>query len=564
MGMGDERDSVTAPLRIEAVAAGLGLGPDDVEPFGRHKGKLALGLEQRLAPRTGVRYIGVSAVSPTPLGEGKTVTTIGLAMGLCRLGRPAIATLRQPSQGPVFGIKGGGAGGGRATLLPADDINLHFTGDLHAVAAANNLLAALLDNHLKRGKRPLLDPATVTWQRALDVNDKGLAHIVTGLGAPPQAPLRETGFDLTAASEVTAILALATSFADLRRRLGRILVGSNPAGEPVFAEEIGCAGAMAALLRDAVRPNLVQTSDHTPALVHAGPFANIAHGNCSILADYAAVRLADYVITESGFGADCGAEKFFNIKCRTSGLKPDALVLVCTVRALKLQSGRFSVRPGKPLSAGLLVEDLDALRLGAVNLQAHLDIIRQFGLPVVVAVNRFPTDTDRELDAVCQIARDNGATAVAVMNAYLRGGEGAEELAQAVVTACRAPAAFRFLYPLEASPEEKIETLATRLYGAAGVDYEPLARRRLARYRELGFGTLPVCIAKTQYSLSHDPHLLGRPRGFRFPIRDVRLAAGAGYLYALAGEIQTMPGLTAEPAALRIDVDSAGQITGLN
>ena len=459
----------------------------------------------------------------------------------------------------MFGVKGGGAGGGRSALLPADDINLHFTGDLHAVAAANNLLAALLDNHIKRGKRPVLDPATVTWQRALDVNDKGLSHIVTGLGGLPQAPVRETGFDLTAASEVMAILALATSFADLRRRLGRILVGLNPAGEPVFAEEIGGAGAMAALLRDAVRPNLVQTTDHTPALVHAGPFGNIAHGNCSILADYAAVRLADYVITESGFGADCGAEKFFNIKCRSSGLKPDAEVLVCTVRALKLHSGRFSVRPGKPLPAGLLVEDLDALRAGAVNLQAHLDIIRQFGLPVVVAVNRFPTDTEAELDEVCRIARDSGATAVAVSDAFVRGGEGAEDLAQAVIAACREPAAFRFLYPLEASPEEKIETLATRSTARPvwTTNRSPAAGWPL--YRELGFGNLPVCIAKTQYSLSHDPHLLGRPRGFRFPIRDVRLAAGAGFLYALAGEIQTMPGLTAEPAALRIDVDPSAR-----
>jgi formate--tetrahydrofolate ligase len=543
-----ESFSAVLPLPIEAVAAGLGLRPDDVEPCGWHKGKLALGLEQRLAPRSSVRYIGVSAVSPTPLGEGKTVAAIGLAMALCRLGHPAIATLRQPSQGPVFGIKGGGAGGGRAALLPADDINLHFTGDLHAVAAANNLLAAMLDNHLRRGKRPLLDAATVTWQRAVDVNDKGLAHLVTGLGAPPQAPLRETGFDLTAASEVMAILALATSFPDLRQRLGRILVGLNPAGEPVYAEEIGCAGAMAALLRDAVRPNLVQTSEHTPALVHAGPFGNIAHGNCSVLADCAAVRLADYVITESGFGADCGAEKFFHIKCRTSGLTPDAEVLVCTVRALKLHSGRFRAQPGKPLPAGLLAEDLDALREGAVNLQAHLDIIRQFGLPVVVAVNRFPTDTERELNDVCRVARDSGATAVAVIDAYARGGEGALELAQAVVAACREPGTFRFLYPLEASLEEKIETLATRLYGAADVGYEPLARRRLARYQEMGFRSLPVCIAKTQYSLSHDPHLLGRPRGFRFPVRDVRLAAGAGFAYVVAGEIQTMPGLPAEPA----------------
>jgi formate--tetrahydrofolate ligase len=550
------------PLRIEQIAARLGVGPE-VEPFGWFKGKLALGLEKTLPPRPGARYVGVSAVSPTPLGEGKTVTAIGLAMGLCRLGHATIATIRQPSQGPVFGIKGGGAGGGRSALLPTEDINLHFTGDLHAVAAANNLLAAMIDNHLKRGLAPPLNPASVTWQRVLDLNDKGLAHIVTGLGDPPQAPLRETGFELTAASEVMAILALATSFEDLRRRLGRILVGLQPTGEPVFAEHLGCVGAMAALLRDAARPNLVQTSEETPALVHAGPFGNIAHGNSSILADYAALRLADYVVTESGFGADCGAEKFFHIKCRTSGLRPNAEVLVCTVRALKLHSGRFAVRPGKPLPPELLGEDLEALREGAVNLQAHLDIIRQFGLPVVVAVNRFPTDTDRELDEVCRLARDGGATAAAVTDAYARGGDGAEELARAVVAACEKESAFRFLYDLEASPEEKFETVATRLYGAAGVDYEPAARRRLARYEELGFGQLPVCIAKTQYSLSHDPHLLGRPRGFRFPIHDVHLAAGAGFLYALAGEISTMPGLPSRPAALRIGVDADGHITGL-
>jgi formate--tetrahydrofolate ligase len=555
--------SENAPLKIDAIAEGLGLRPDDVEPFGWCTGNVALGLEQQLAPRKGVRYVGVSAINPTPLGEGKTVTAIGLAMALCRLGHPAIATLRQPPQGPVFGIKGGGAGGGRAALLPTDDINLHFTGDLHAVAAANNLLAAILDNHLRRGKRPVLDPETVTWQRVLDVNDKGLARIVTGLGDPPQAPLRETGFELTAASEVMAILALATSFADLRRRLGGILVGLDTAGQPVFAEAIGCAGAMAALLLNAMRPNLVQTSENTPALVHARPFGNIALGNCSILADLAAVRLADYVITESGFGADCGAEKFFNIKCRTSGLTPDAEVLVCTVRALKLHSGRFAVRPGRPLPPALLCEDLSALKAGAVNLQAHIDIIRQFGLPIVVAVNRFPTDTERELDEVGKIALDCGATAVAVTDAYVRGSEGALGLAGALVNVCKEPAAFRFLYPLEAPAREKIETLATRLYGASGVDYDPLALRRLARYCELGFGGLPVCIAKTQYSLSHDPNALGRPRGFRFPIRDVRLAAGAGFLYALAGEIQTMPGLPDEPAALRIDVDPAGKITGL-
>jgi formate--tetrahydrofolate ligase len=551
-----------APVRIGRIAADLGLSEDDVEPCGWYKAKLALGLEEHLPERPQARYIGVTAINPTPLGEGKTVVAIGLAMALTRQGRRAIVTLRQPSQAPVFGIKGGAAGGGRAMLLPAEDINLHFTGDLHAVTAATNLLAALIDNHVKRRLQPLLDPASVAWRRALDVNDKGLAHIITGLDDPAQAPLRETGFDLTAASEIMAILALATSLEDLRRRLGCILIGETPEGKPVVADDIRAAGAMAALLRDAARPNLVQTCEHTPALVHAGPFANIAHGNSSILADRAALRLADYVITESGFGADCGAEKFFHIKCRTGGLRPDVEVVVATVRALKYQSGRFAVHPGKPLPRELLDEDLDALEAGGVNLQAHIDIVRRFGVPVVVAVNRFPTDTDRELDAVCRIARESGAVAAVVTDAHARGSGGAAALA-AAVAGCGERGELRYLYALEASPEEKIEAVAREVYGAAGVDYEPRALRRLDRFREMGFGGLPVCIAKTQYSLSHDLALLGRPHGFRFPVRDVRLAAGAGFLYALAGEITTMPGLPAEPAAYRIDIDRDGHIIGL-
>lgn len=563
MTQADDDLPVTHPTRIETVAAGLGLSGDDWEPYGWFKGKLALGLERRLPPRPKARYIGVSAVSPTPYGEGKTVTAIGLAMGLCRLGHSAVATLRQPSQAPVFGIKGGGAGGGRAALLPADEINLHFTGDAHAVAAANNLLAAMLDNHLKRRKTPRVNPETVSWRRAVDVSDKGLASIVAGLGERPQAPLRETGFDLTAASEVMAILALAADLQDLRQRLGRIFIGLTEEGDPVFAEDIGCAGAMAALLRDALRPNLVQTSEQTPALVHAGPFGNIAHGNSSIIADQAALRLADYVVTESGFGADCGAEKFFHIKCRAGGLQPHVEVLVCTVRALKHQSGRFRVTPGKPLPAELESENEEALRAGSVNLRAHIEILRQFGLPVVVAVNRFPSDTDRELELVCRLARDYGAASAAVADPFAEGGAGAETLAQAVATAAIEPSSLRLLYDLDMTPEEKIEVLARRVYGAEHVDYQPLARRRIAQFCKLGFGKLPVCIAKTQYSLSHDPALLGRPRGFRFPIRDVRLAAGAGFLYALAGEISTMPGLPAEPAALRIDVDAHGNIRGL-
>jgi formate--tetrahydrofolate ligase len=551
------------PRRIDAIAESLCLQPDDFEPFGWYKAKLDLELHAQRSVRPGAKYIDVTAVNPTPLGEGKTITTIGLAMGLERLGHRAIATVREPSLAPVFGIKGGGAGAGRAALLPNHDINLHFTGDLHAVSAANNLLAAMLDNHLKRGAEPRIDPASVTWRRVLDMPDKGLAHIVSGLDDPRQAPLRETGFDLTAASEVMAILALATGVDDLRKRLGRILVGTTPVGDPVFAEDLGCAGAMAAVLRDAIRPNLVQTIEHTPALVHAGPFGNIAHGNSSVLADLMALRLADYVVTESGFGSDCGAEKFFHIKCRAGGLRPDLEVLVCTVRAVKLHSGRFHVRPGRPLPPELLAEDLAALRAGIVNLEAHLDILRAFGMPVVVAVNRFPEDTDRELDELSRLAREAGATAVAVSDAFAQGGAGAVDLAQAVVEACRTPSQFQMLYPLEMPLAEKLRTIATTVYGAADVDLDRTALRRIEQFQKLGFGNLPVCIAKTQYSLSHDPNLLGRPRGFQFPIRDVRLASGAGYVYALAGDISTMPGLPAQPAAQRIDLDADGRITGL-
>lgn len=558
-----QTDDSPGPREIAAIAQAAGLDADDFEPVGRYKAKLALGLEQKLADRPTAKYVDVTAVSPTPLGEGKTVTTIALAMSLSRLGERAIATLREPSLAPVFGIKGGGVGGGKAKLLPAEEINLHFTGDIHAVSAANNLLAAMIDNHVKRGLSPNIEPSTVTWRRALDMSDRGLARIITGLDDPPQAPRRETGFDLTAASEVMAVLALATDLADMRRRLGRIVIGETPDGRLVTADDLGCGGAMAALLREAIRPNLVQTCERTPALVHAGPFGNIAHGNSSVLADLIAVRLADYVVTESGFGADCGAEKFFNIKCRVSGLRPDVEVLVATVRAVKLHSGRFSVRPGRPLPPELLTENLDALCAGAANLQAHIDIVRQFGVPVVVAVNRFPEDSERELEEVCRIALEQGATAAAVSDGFASGSEGSLELAEAVRRVAEQPNEFDFLYRLEVSIEEKIETIATRIYGAAGVDYEPQARRRIERFGELGLTGLPVCIAKTQYSLSHDPKLHGRPRGFRFPIRDVRLAAGAGFLYALAGEIRTMPGLPSHPSARRIDLDASGRIVGL-
>lgn len=554
--------AVSAPKRIHEIAERLGLGPDDVEPCGWFKGKLKLGAELQRPDRQIARYVNVTAVNPTPLGEGKTVTTIALSMALEKLGHRSIATLREPSLGPVFGIKGGGAGGGKATLLPADDINLHFTGDMHAVAAANNLLAAVIDNHVKRGHSPHMDSSTISWRRCVDINDKGLAHIVSGLDDRLQAPLRETGFDLTAASEVMAILSLATSVADLRKRLGRITVGNTSNGEPVVADDLQCAGAMAALLRDALRPNLVQTCEHTPALVHTGPFANIAHGNCSVLADQDAMRLSDYVITESGFGSDCGAEKFFNIKCRASDLRPNAAVLVCTVRAIKYHSGQFLVRPGRPLPEEMLTENPEALQAGISNLQAHVDIIRRFGIPPIVAINRFPTDTDSDVDFLIRLAKDIGVEAV-VIDPFTNGSEGAMNLARAVVDACQGESEFEYLYPSDIPVQEKLTAVATKVYGASGIDLPLLVQSKLQRFAASGFGDLPVCIAKTQYSLSHDPALLGRPTGFRIPIRDVHLASGAGFIYALAGDISTMPGLPRHPASERIDVDEAGRIVGI-
>ncbi|MEX0724996.1 MAG: formate--tetrahydrofolate ligase [Planctomycetaceae bacterium] len=552
------------PRPILDIASGLGLDQSAIEPLGWYKAKFALGYEKVTAARSQGHYVGVTAITPTPLGEGKTVNTIGLAMGLSRLGYKAICTLREPSLAPVFGIKGGGAGGGKSRLLPHDEINLHFTGDLHAITSANNLLAAMIDNHLKRNLEPRISPESITWRRVLDISDKGLTSIVTGLGDVPQAPLRETAFDLTAASEVMAILALASNLADLRKRIGRILVGLTPDGRPVTADDVGAAGAMTALMRDAVRPNLVQTCEHTPAIVHAGPFANIAHGNSSILADRLALGLADYVVTESGFGSDCGAEKFFHIKCRQSGLNPAVEVLVCTVRAMKFHSGRFRVRPGQPLPAEMVEENLAALKSGAVNLQGHIEILKQFGVRVIVAINQFPTDTDAELKLLADLAREYGADDVANVNCFAEGGAGSVKLAEKVVAACQKPQKpWQELYTLDMPFEEKLHNLATKVYGADGVDLSPLAQKRWNTLTELGYGKFPICIAKTQYSLSHDPQLLGRPRGFRLPIRDLRVAAGAGFVYAIAGEILTMPGLPSKPSARNIDIDGQGRIVGV-
>ncbi len=548
---------------IGEIVAQLSLQPTDVEPYGWFAGKLALDLQERLATRSIGKYVGVTAMHPTPLGEGKTVVAIGLAMALCRRGRRAVVTLRQPSQGPLFGIKGGGAGGGNARLLPMEDINLHFTGDLHAVTTANNLLAAMLDNHIRRGMKPIVDAQSVVWKRVLDLCDKGLANIMTGLALSPSAQLnRETGFELTAASEVMAILALARDLPDMRARLGRIVVGQDPSGEPVSAEELGCAGPMSAVLRNAIRPNLVQTCEGTPALVHAGPFANIATGNSSVAADLAALRLADYVVTESGFGSDCGAEKLFNIKCPISGLAPAAEVVVCTIRALKLQNGQFLIQPGRPLPDELLREDLNSLQTGLENLGGHMDVIRKFGIPMVVAINRFPEDTRREIDMVRRFVREQSETVV-VCEAFAKGGAGALELAEAVEEACQIPSQFSSLYSPKMSLTDKIGRIARDIYGAEQVDLADAASVSLQRFSNWGFQHLPVCIAKTQYSFSHDPVLLGRPRGYRLPIRSASLSAGAGFVCAMAGDIRTMPGLPAKPAALEIDIDAAGRIHGM-
>jgi formate--tetrahydrofolate ligase len=505
----------------------------------------------------------VTSVTPTPLGEGKTVTTIGLSMALNRLGRRTIGAIRQPSLGPVFGVKGGGAGGGRAQIVPLEDVNLHLTGDIHAVAAAHNLLAAMLDSALMHGKGPALDPLSVTWPRVVDVNDRALRRIVVGLGGREHGVPRESGFEIAVASEVMAILALTSGYRDLRERLGRIVVGFEREGRPVTAEALRAAGAMAALLKEAVKPNLLQTNEGTPVLVHAGPFANIAHGNSSILADQIGLRLAECVVTESGFGADMGLEKFADIKCRVSGLAPDAIVLVTTIRALKMHSGRVRVVAGKPLDPALLREDLVAVAEGCANLDKQIENARSFGVPVVVAVNAFPSDTEAEFLLVRDRAQAAGAEGAWRSEVYARGGEGAEELAAAVLKAAEQPRRFRFLYELDRPIAEKIETIATRIYGADGVDYLPAAERAMARWTDLGYGGLPVCMAKSQFSLSHDPRLLGRPRGFRVPVRDVRLAAGAGFLYALCGDILTMPGLPSEPNAWKIDLDEHGRVHGL-
>jgi formate--tetrahydrofolate ligase len=552
-----------ATLRpIGEIAATLGLHDDELDYYGRYKAKVSLSALDRLRDRPNGKYVLVTAVTPTPLGEGKTTTTIGLVQGLAHIGHKAAACLRQPSLGPVFGIKGGAAGGGYSQVVPMEDINLHLTGDMHAVSSAHALLSALVDTLLIKGNPARLDPTKITWRRCVDMNDGALRSIVVGLqgnGIP-----RETGFDLTAASEVMAVLSLATSLKDLRERLGRIIVGYNHLDLPVSTEDLRAAGAMAILLREAIKPNLMQTLEHAPAFVHCGPFANIAHGNSSILADRIALKCADYVVTEAGFGADMGMEKFYNIKCRVSGLAPDAVCMVATVRALKAHSGRYRVIAGRTIDPRLFEPGVDALREGLPNLIKHLENARHFGVPCVVAINKFPSDTDDEIQALREGAEMAGAVDVVVCEGHARGGAGAAALAEAIVKACRMPREpFRFLYPLDWPIQRKIETIATTIYGARGVHFEKPASAAIDRFTKLGWDKLPICMAKTQYSLSHDPTLRGRPSDFVLPVRDIRISAGAGFLYALCGEIMTMPAFGSRPAALNMDIDEAGNVHGL-
>lgn len=547
---------------IHLIAESLGIRLDELVQFGGEKAKVKLHALTRLEPFPSGKYVVVTATNPTPLGEGKTTTAIGLAMGLCRSGRRAVVTLRQPSLGPVFGIKGGGTGGGKAQLVPMQDINLHFTGDAHAVAASHNLLAAFLENHLYYGNGLNLNPRCLYWPRAIGVSDRALRELSLRMGDEVES--RETRFVLTEASEVMAIVALSSGGGDLRRRLGRIVVGMNRDGKPVTAEDLHCAGAMAVLLKDALLPNLVQTSEGTPAIVHAGPFANIAHGNSSILADKLALKCAEYVVTEAGFGSDLGAEKFFNIKCRTSGLRPQAAVVVVTLRALKLHGGGGAVRLGKPLPAGVTRPNRAALEKGISNLEQHLANVQAHGIPAVVAVNAFSNEEADELKFVCNRARQAGAVDAVVSTHWAEGGKGAEALAEAVVHACERPSRFAFLYEDAMPIKQKIHTIATRMYGAGTVRYSPQAEAHMELATRLGLGHLPICMAKTPLSLSHDPTLMGRPEGFTLPVNELRMATGAGFLTAVCSGMQLLPGLPKEPAGERIDLDLAtGEVVGL-
>ena len=555
--------SVT-PRPIDDIAAELGLRPDEIERYGVTKAKVTLeGLErvERENPRG--KYVVMTAITPTPLGEGKTTTTVGVVQGLNRIGHKAAVAIRQPSLGPVFGIKGGAAGGGYSQVIPMEDFNLHLTGDVHAIGAAHNLASAFLDNSLHHGNPLDIDPFSIRWPRVVDISDRSLRKVNIGLGGRINGVPRESEFVITVASEVMAILALATDIFDLRARLGRIVMATDRSGAAVTAEDLQVAGAMTVLLLDAIKPNLLQTLEGGPAFVHAGPFANIAHGNSSILADRVALATSDIVVTEAGFGADMGAQKFFDIKCRASGMAPDCAVVVATVRALKMHGGVGKIVAGKPLDPALLEENPEAVKVGGENLAAHIEMVRRYGVPVVVAINAFPGDKQSEFEAIREVALAAGARDAVVTTHWADGGAGSEALAAAVWAAASEPSEFQLLYPDEMSLPDKIETIAVQVYGAEGVDYAPAAAKALAEYDRLGYSELPVCMAKTHLSISHDPTLLGRPSGFRVPIREVKLAAGAGFIYPLAGDMRTMPGLPSQPAGNNVDIDENGKAVGL-
>ena len=548
---------------VTEIAAEAGLPPWLIEPYGEHVAKIDLKAIEEMADRPRARYVLVTAVTPTPLGEGKTTTTVGLGQGMRVIGKRATIAIRQASMGPTFGVKGGAAGGGYSQVVPFERVNLHLTGDMHAVTAAHNTLAAMVDNHLFHANPLGLDPHNITWRRVLDVNDRALRSIVAGLGSRQDGVPRQTGFDITAASEVMAVLALSSSLQDMRARLGRVVAGYTPDGEPVTAEQLKAAGAMTVMMADAIKPNLLQTLENTPVLVHAGPFGNIAHGNSSVVADLIGIHTGDFLITEAGFASDMGAERFFNIKCRVSGMTPDAAVVVTTVRALKVHSGRYRVSAGKPLPPEMLKENPGEVLEGAANLRKHIENVRLHGVTPVVAINAMPTDFDSEHAAIREVAREMGVRA-AVATHFADGGRGAAELAEAVAEAADEPGEFHFLYPSEATLKEKIETVARQIYGADGVDYTPAASGQLAMYERNGFGHFPVCIAKTHLSLSADPARKGAPAGWRLPVREARASAGAGFVYPICGDMRTMPGLTTHPAAEHIDIDADGKVVGLS
>lgn len=539
---------------ITEIAEKLGIEDDELELYGRYKAKLSPKINERLADRKDGKLVLVTAINPTPAGEGKTTTTVGLGQAMALIGKKAVLALREPSLGPVFGIKGGAAGGGYAQVIPMEDINLHFTGDMHAITTANNLLCAIIDNHIQQGNELEIDPRRIIFKRCLDMNDRALRNIVVGLGGKINGMPREDHFIITVASEIMAILCLSNDLADCKRRLGNILVAYNFKGEPVFARDLGVEGAMAAVLRDALKPNLVQTLENTPVLVHGGPFANIAHGCNSVTATRLALKLGDYCITEAGFGSDLGAEKFFDIKCRSAKLTPSAVVVVATLRALKYNGGVPKDKTAE--------ENTEALSHGLVNLGAHVENMKKYGIPVIVAINRFLTDTDAEIAVLADFCKTLGVE-YSLSEVFAKGGEGGTDLAKKIVAACEQPSEFRYLYDEKLPIKDKIETIAKEIYGADGVDYTTQAEKQVKEIEALGQDKLPVCIAKTQYSLSDNPALLGRPKNFRITVRSLSLSSGAGFIVALTGDIMTMPGLPKSPAAYRIDVDRDGVISGL-